>query len=78
MYVGYVDRAAVGMLLSRRGLSEAPADTSPYMMFARDRAGRLHLYGLAIPCREGMETFRFEVHPFLQARASLPVRAQES
>ena len=68
MYVGYVDRYPVGMLFSRPGLSEAPGDSEPYMMFSRDRAGRLHLYGLAIPCHEGMETFQFEAFPKRQAR----------
>jgi len=70
MYVSYVDRAPVRMLFSRRGLSEGPAENEPYMMFARDRAGRLHLYGLAIPCRDGMETFEFEDFPSDQARVS--------
>ena len=68
MYVSYVDRAPVGMLFSLRGSSEAPSDREPYMMFARDRAGRLHLYGLAIPSRDGMETFRFGDFPSRQTR----------
>ena len=59
MHVGYVDGASVGMFFSERGRSEAPTDDEPFMMFARDRAGRLHLYGFSAPCRDGMETFLF-------------------
>jgi hypothetical protein len=70
MYVSYVDRASVGMLFGERGRSEAPTDNEPYMMFARDRKGRLHLYGFAVPCREGMETFMFGGFPAGLAVAS--------
>ncbi len=72
MYVSYVDRAPIGMLFSSRGLSEAPTDREPFMMFARRGDGLLHLYGLGVPCREGMETFRFEEFP---ARAAKRQRA---
>ena len=60
MHVGYVDRAPVGMLFSRRGLSEAPADTKPFLVFARDKQGRLHLYGFSVHGKDGMETFLLE------------------
>ena len=67
IHVGYVDGAAVGMFFSERGQSEAPTDTKPFMMFARDRAGRLYLYGFSVPYREGMETFLFGGLPGTQA-----------
>ena len=63
MHVGYVDGAPVGMFFSERGQSEAPRDNQPFMMFARDRVGRLHLYGFSVPCRDGMETFQFNDFP---------------
>ena len=63
MHVGYVDRAPIGLFLSHRGLSEAPVETRPYMMFARDERGRLHLYGFAAPTSSGMETFLFDEFP---------------
>jgi hypothetical protein len=69
VYVGYIDRAPVGMIFGQRGLSEAPTESDPYMMFARDRWGRLRLYGLSIPCREGMETFLFDGFPVAYARS---------
>ena len=70
MHLGYVDGAAVGMFFSERGRSEAPTDDEPFMMFARDRLGRLHLYGFSAPCPGGMETFLFSDFPGM--RASLP------
>ena len=63
MHVGYVDRAPIGLFFSHRGRSEAPVETQPYMMFARDRRGWLHLYGLATPVAGGMETFLFDQFP---------------
>jgi len=63
MYVGYVDGEPIRMLFGYRGVSEAPTETEPYMTFARDQAGRLHLYGLAIPSRDGMQTFLFDEFP---------------
>jgi hypothetical protein len=74
LHVGYVDGDQVGMLISQRGLSEAPTDDQPFMIFARDHRGRLHLYGLALPCAEGMETFLFEGFPSRQARSFEPIR----
>ena len=61
IHVGYVDHRPINMLFSFRGLSEAPTTTEPYMMFSRDESGRLQLYGFAVPCRDGMETFLFYV-----------------
>ena len=63
MYVGYVDRAPIGLFYSHRGRAEAPTQTEPYMMFARDQQGLLHLYGLALPISSGMETFLFAEFP---------------
>ena len=60
MHVGYVDRSPVGVLFSRRGLSEAPTDTKPFIVFARDKQGRLHLYGFSVLGRDGMETYLLE------------------
>ena len=57
------DGVAVGMFFSERGQSEAPTDDEPFMMFARDRVGRLHLYGFAVPFPGGMETFLFGDFP---------------
>jgi hypothetical protein len=74
IYVGYVDRAPVEMLVSQRGFSEAPTDPVPYMMFARDREGRLHLYGLSIPFHAGVETFLFDAFPFAGPRVSTTAR----
>jgi hypothetical protein len=74
IYVGYVDRAPVEMLVSQRGFGEAPADPVPYMMFARDREGRLHLYGLSIPSHQGVETFLFDAFPFAGPRVSTTAR----
>jgi len=73
MHVGYVDGAPVGMFFSERGQSEAPTDDEPFMMFARDRVGRLHLSGFSVPFSGGMETFLFSDFPGM--RASLPKRA---
>jgi len=73
MHVGYVDRAPVGMLFSRRGMSEAPTDTEPYMVFGRDRQGRLHLYGFSVPGTNGMETFLLEGSAVDPARLSKQV-----
>jgi hypothetical protein len=73
MHVGYVDRAPVGMLFSRRGLSEAPTETRPYMVFGRDRQGRLHLYGFSVPGTDGMETFLIEGSAVDPARLSKQV-----
>ena len=61
IHVGYIDRRPISMLFSVRGRSEAPTVTEPYMMFSRDRAGRLRLYGFAAPSQDGMETFLFYV-----------------
>jgi hypothetical protein len=63
MHVGYVDRSQIGLFLSYRGRSEAPVETRPYMMFARDERGRLHLYGFATPVADGMETYLFDEFP---------------
>jgi len=68
LYVSYVNRAPIGLLFGRRGRSEAPTDRQPFMMFARDHAGRLHLYGLGVPRQDGTETFRFERFPLRASR----------
>jgi len=68
IHVGYVDRSPIGLFLSHRGRSEAAVEMRPYMMFARDQSGRLHLYGLATPVTGGMETFLFD--PFPSPRAA--------
>lgn len=59
VHVGYVNRRPINMLFSDRGLSETRDQTDPYMIFSRNKAGRLQLYGFSIPCPKGMETFLF-------------------
>ncbi|GAF99885.1 unnamed protein product [marine sediment metagenome] len=70
MHVGYVGRTPVGMLFSRRGLSEAPPDSKPFMVFSRDRHGRLRLSGFSVPGRDGMETFLLELPTINRAQSS--------
>lgn len=59
----YVDREPTGLLLGHRGQGESTTTTKPFMMFARDAAGRLHLYGYAMPRRGGLDTFTLAVAP---------------
>ena len=47
----------VGILLSRRGVSEGPATAEPSMLFRRDETGRLHLVGYAWPAGETNRTY---------------------
>ena len=53
----YVDGMAVGMLVSRRGVSEGDGQGKPFMMFHRDSSGTLHLYGYARPSGGQLVTY---------------------
>ena len=53
----YVNRMPIGRFLSRRGVSECPTVTEPFMMFYREPDGRLRLYGYALPARDHMATY---------------------
>jgi len=54
----FVDGMPVGLLASRRGLSEGSGDGRPFMMFNRDAEGRLRLYGFATPAGDRMLTYQ--------------------
>jgi len=60
LLVGYVDRAAVGMLYAAPEANEPPADSDPFLVFVRDEEGKLHLHGYSVACRDGMESFAVE------------------
>ncbi len=60
LLVGYVDRAAVGMLYALPEIGEAADGSEPFVLFVRDEEGKLHLRGYAVTCRDGMESFSIE------------------
>ena len=53
----HVDGMAVGLLKTRRGLSEDVTAEAPFFMMLRDGQGQLHLAGYATPSRNGMVTY---------------------
>jgi len=59
----YVGGEFAGMFLSRRALSEGPAEEdlkSAYFMFQRNGEGELVLLGYALPAGDRFQTFRME------------------
>jgi hypothetical protein len=57
LHVSYVDGMPIGMLLGNRSVAEAAGDDRPFMLFARDSGGLLHLRGYGVPGRGGFETY---------------------
>ena len=57
LYEAFVDKISVGLLQGHRVDTEASGEGPPYLMFLRDSAGRLRLYGFADPKRDGIEAF---------------------
>lgn len=51
----YVAGSPVGLHSSRRGVSEGPATSEPFLTFYRRPDGKLFLYGFALPGGERME-----------------------
>jgi len=62
----YVDGHPIGLLISRRGVSEGNSRDRPFMMFHRDRRGRLHLYGYATPVGQRWVTYLLGQQPGTQ------------
>jgi hypothetical protein len=60
LHATYMDGMPVGMMLSRRGTSEANSDGRPFILLHRDGSGLLHLYGYAVPAGERMVTYRMQ------------------
>ena len=71
----YINRAPIGMFLSRRGVSEGPAEAESYVMFSREPDGRLRLDGYALPCQGHMETY--SLHQPTRRKAKDSVLAAE-
>jgi len=57
MHKTYVDGMPVGMLISRRGVSEVGEEGQPFMMFQRDTNGTYRLYGYARPTGGRLVTY---------------------
>jgi len=57
LLVSYVDGKNVGLLLGVAGHNESGPDAEPFMIFARDREGKLRLYGYALREAGGVATF---------------------
>ncbi len=66
----YVDHMPIGLLLSRRGVSECPA-VEPFMVFYRQADGRLRLYGYALPSGDHMTNYFLEPPAGGKAASSL-------
>lgn len=65
----YVEGMPVGMLMSRRGISESSSTRRPYMMFGRGATGRLAFVGYANPSAKGMQTYTLKSVSWLQPSA---------
>lgn len=72
LMVGYVDGRNVGMLLGLAGHNEADESAEPFMIFARDDAGKLRLYGYGLHDGGGMATFTLHRPDRLAAALRLP------
>ena len=57
----YIGGSPVGLHASRRGYSEGPATSEPFLTFYRRSDGKLFLYGFALPGRERMEVHTLQV-----------------
>jgi hypothetical protein len=57
IHATYVNGMPIGMMLSRRGVSEGGAERQPFIMLVRDSSGLLHLYGYAVPSGKRMITY---------------------
>jgi hypothetical protein len=70
----YINGLPTGMLTSRDGRSEGPAEPEPYVLFRKIPGERLELIGYAWPKGEKMETYilseRFEHVAAVQAAAA--------
>jgi hypothetical protein len=53
----HVDGMAIGLLKTRRGISEDMTTEAPFFMMLRDGQGQLHLAGYVTPSRNGMVTY---------------------
>jgi hypothetical protein len=60
LHATYMNGMPVGMMLSRRGTSEANSDGRPFVLLHRDSGGLLHLYGYAVPAGERMVTYKMQ------------------
>jgi hypothetical protein len=60
LHATYVNGMPVGMMLSRRGASEANSDGRPFVLLHRDSGGLLHLHGYAVPAGERMVTYKMQ------------------
>ncbi len=60
LHATYMNGMPVGMMLSRRGTSEASSDGQPFVLLHRDSGGLLHLYGYAVPAGERMVTYKMQ------------------
>ena len=55
----YMDGRAVGLLRSKKTMSEGGSDISPIVFFSRGDEGQLELYGYVLPARDRSVTFLF-------------------
>jgi len=56
----YVDGMAIGMMISKRGVSEVGDEGQPFMMFHRDSNGTYRLYGYARPIGGRLVTYMLD------------------
>jgi hypothetical protein len=79
LLVSYVDGKNVGLMLGVAGPNEAGAASDPFLMFARDRDGRLRLYGYGLSEANGLATFTLyrpdHLRASLRPSAPLPARS---
>lgn len=73
----YVDGRHMGLLLSRRGRSEGPAEKHPQVLFRRTHEGALELLGYAWPDGKNMNTYLMSQEP-REGRSTLAAEAPSS